>query len=485
MRRSAFIASFLKIGLLGFGGGSALLPLMERELVGTKKMLSAADFHDYVIVGNITPGAFPVKLAAACGSQLFGIPGLLAAAYAFAAPGVFLTVLLLSSLQTGGRGFLSQVEYASVGISAFIIFLLLRYIAHVLRDAKKHGFAGRALLLTALSFLFTCGKEWRCLIDRFAGRLAAPAEAWLDIRTVDLLFLSFFVIFFSGGRWRKYRCAAAFLFVIAFLGDCAAGGRFRLLLMAAMTLAAAAAARHDIRRELRGAPTPAAPPGLLRACRQALALAAPLPPLFFLLACFSGFPAALEYLGGGFASTVTSFGGGEAYLTVAEGIFISAGFIPAEAFYGQILPAANTLPGPILLKVLSGIGYIWGVRLGGQPLGWLAALFGLVLGVAASGFVFAFAYALYHRFSSLMIFRTLREWILPIICGLLLSTLLSLCNEMLRISLAAGLPAASALLLACGILLACVLLHKCLRFHDIALIAASLGASLFIINCFA
>ena len=43
----------------------------------------------------------------------------------------------------------------------------------------------------------------------------------------------------------------------------------------------------------------------------------------------------------------------------------------------------------------------------------------------------------------------------------------------------------AALLLACGILLACVLLHKCLRFHDIALIAASLGASLFIINCFA
>lgn len=68
----SLLLSFLKIGLIGFGGGSALIPIIEEEIVTRKKMLKEEDYNDHVIVSNITPGTLPVKLAAAAGKEICG-----------------------------------------------------------------------------------------------------------------------------------------------------------------------------------------------------------------------------------------------------------------------------------------------------------------------------------------------------------------------------------------------------------------------------
>ena len=54
--------SFLKVGTIGFGGGSALIPVVEKELVQGQKAMSDADYLKHTVVANITPGALPVKL---------------------------------------------------------------------------------------------------------------------------------------------------------------------------------------------------------------------------------------------------------------------------------------------------------------------------------------------------------------------------------------------------------------------------------------
>ena len=67
-----FAASMLKVGAIGFGGGSALIPILHAELVETGDVvpagkLSEAEFTHDTVIANITPGALPVKMDAPVG----------------------------------------------------------------------------------------------------------------------------------------------------------------------------------------------------------------------------------------------------------------------------------------------------------------------------------------------------------------------------------------------------------------------------------
>ena len=98
----------------------------------------------------------------------------------------------------------------------------------------------------------------------------------------------------------------------------------------------------------------------------------------------------LEFLGQGFLSSILSFGGGDAYLSVADGMFVNSGIVEKADFYGHLVPLVNLLPGSILCKTLSGIGYLLGFEMssGSIPAGCLVALAGFACSVMASGGVF-------------------------------------------------------------------------------------------------
>lgn len=55
--------TMLKIGFIGFGGGSALIPVIEDEVVEKDKIVSEEEFNDDVMIASITPGALPVEVA--------------------------------------------------------------------------------------------------------------------------------------------------------------------------------------------------------------------------------------------------------------------------------------------------------------------------------------------------------------------------------------------------------------------------------------
>ena len=59
---------------------------------------------------------------------------------------------------------------------------------------------------------------------------------------------------------------------------------------------------------------------------------------------------ALRFIGMGWLSSVMSFGGGDAYLSVAQGLFVEGGVINNADFYGNVVSVANALPGSILCK---------------------------------------------------------------------------------------------------------------------------------------
>lgn len=190
-----------------------------------------------------------------------------------------------------------------------------------------------------------------------------------------------------------------------------------------------------------------------------------------------------DYLKQGALSTVISFGGGEAYITIAETVFVSNDAIPSEVFYGQVLPIANALPGPILSKVLAAIGYYIGFHATQKiGAGLLLAITGYAVSIAASCLVFFLILYIYSRFESLELFQTLKTWILPIISGLLLTTMLSMLYENFKVVLESQGTTLQAVAISGVILAFLMILHKKYHLHDIILILISGAGSLLVCN---
>jgi chromate transporter len=157
----------------------------------------------------------------------------------------------------------------------------------------------------------------------------------------------------------------------------------------------------------------------------------------------------ISYVGKGVISALMSFGGGDAYLTIADGLFVDGGFVTSHQFYGQIVTLVNVLPGSILCKTLSGVGYYAGLDLTGEIGGGLAfALAGFACSIAMSCGCFAIVYYLYDSMTSLGVFKLVSRWIRPIISGLLVNIMLSLLNQDIAAAGNAGISTAFALTLA-------------------------------------
>jgi chromate transporter len=89
--------TFAKIGLFTFGGGYAMIPLMEKEIITANKWLSMREFVDIIAIAEVTPGPIAVNSATYVGYKMAGVWGA-----AFATIGVilpsFVIVISLASL---------------------------------------------------------------------------------------------------------------------------------------------------------------------------------------------------------------------------------------------------------------------------------------------------------------------------------------------------------------------------------------------------
>jgi chromate transporter len=79
-----FLAGMLKVGVVGFGGDSALIPVIAKEVVAPGK-LSREQFAQDTVIANITPGALQVKRATLAGTRLWN--PVVAGAVSVALPG--------------------------------------------------------------------------------------------------------------------------------------------------------------------------------------------------------------------------------------------------------------------------------------------------------------------------------------------------------------------------------------------------------------
>ncbi len=89
---------YLKIGLLGFGGGYAMLSMIQFEVVEQHSWMSMSEFADVVALSQMTPGPISINCATYVGYQVGGIFGALLASFAIVLPSLILLYFVLRYL---------------------------------------------------------------------------------------------------------------------------------------------------------------------------------------------------------------------------------------------------------------------------------------------------------------------------------------------------------------------------------------------------
>lgn len=142
--------AFARIGGLTFGGGYAMLPMLQREVVENKKWASEAELMDYYAVGQCVPGVIAVNTAVFVGNKVKGLLGAIAASFGVVAPSLVIIVAIAAFIQSFSE--LEIVQNAFAGIRVAVCVLILTAIVKLFKKAIVDKFT---FILFAIVFALT------------------------------------------------------------------------------------------------------------------------------------------------------------------------------------------------------------------------------------------------------------------------------------------------------------------------------------------
>ena len=135
--------TMLKIGLFTFGGGYAMIALLENEFVSKKEWIEKDEFLDMVAIAESTPGPIAINAATYIGYKMLGFFGSLTATVAVCIPS-FIIIYVISLFFDAFLSF-TLVSYAFKGIQVCVIWLILSAGLKMLKQMKKTAFNIRIL----------------------------------------------------------------------------------------------------------------------------------------------------------------------------------------------------------------------------------------------------------------------------------------------------------------------------------------------------
>ena len=142
--------TFFKIGAFTFGGGYAMIPLIQREAVDHRKWVTEDDILDIVAIAESTPGPIAINSATFVGYRAAGVLGSAAATFGVVLPSFVIILALSFVLQQFQE--VRAVQYAFRGIQAGVLALLFKALWTMYKKAPK-GWA--AYVVMAGSFVAT------------------------------------------------------------------------------------------------------------------------------------------------------------------------------------------------------------------------------------------------------------------------------------------------------------------------------------------
>lgn len=161
-------SSFFRIGLLTFGGGYAMLPMLQREVVDKHQWVTEEEVLDCYAIGQCTPGVIAVNTATFVGYKQARIPGAFVATAGVVAPSYLIISVIAMVLQHFAE--YPVVIHAFAGIRVAVAVLVVMAVVKLLKSGIKNVL-GLVVMLSAflLTVLFGLNPVWIVLACVVAG----------------------------------------------------------------------------------------------------------------------------------------------------------------------------------------------------------------------------------------------------------------------------------------------------------------------------
>ncbi len=125
--------TFAKVGVMTFGGGYAMLPILQREIVENKHWATEEELMDYFAIGQCTPGIIAVNTATFVGQKIKGFWGSIMATLGIVFPSLVIISLLAGVIESFSH--LVWVQNAFGGIRICVCVLILNAVVKLYKKA--------------------------------------------------------------------------------------------------------------------------------------------------------------------------------------------------------------------------------------------------------------------------------------------------------------------------------------------------------------
>ena len=128
--------TFMKIGVVTFGGGYAMIPIIEHEITEKKGWIKEDELLEVVAISETTPGPIAICAATFIGYRVAGVLGAFAATLGVVLPSF--TIIYLISLFLREFEQLEVIKYAFFGIRAGVLALLIKAVVSMFKKSPKN-----------------------------------------------------------------------------------------------------------------------------------------------------------------------------------------------------------------------------------------------------------------------------------------------------------------------------------------------------------
>ncbi|MCI8803133.1 MAG: chromate transporter [Oscillibacter sp.] len=168
--------TFAKMGVMTFGGGMAMLPILQREVVDNKGWATEEELTDYYAIGQCTPGIIAVNTATFIGQKCGGMMGGIMATLGVVFPSVVIISILAGLISNFAD--LAWVKNAFAGIQVCVCVLIFNAVMKLLKKSVVDKRTAVIFLLVLAGGLFLkLSPVWFVISAALAGILLRNLEA--------------------------------------------------------------------------------------------------------------------------------------------------------------------------------------------------------------------------------------------------------------------------------------------------------------------
>ena len=175
--------AFVKIGTFTFGGGLAMMPIMQRELIEKRGWITEEEIIDYFAIGQSTPGIIAVNVATFVGYKRLGVLGGIIGTLGVVTPSWVIIMILAGAISSIDKYPVAQkaLRGINVAVAALLTSVIVKFSKKTIKNIWNAVFM---LLAFALIYFFKVQSVWiiiaslviGCLLTLYRQKKAGQVE---------------------------------------------------------------------------------------------------------------------------------------------------------------------------------------------------------------------------------------------------------------------------------------------------------------------